>query len=79
LRERVEGEPYWFMKMDLGEGIITPGWSDPARDKLPWFGFPEDLTGQRVLDVGCAEGFSPSRRSGEEQRRSSLSTSTPSA
>src|SRR5580704_36763 len=45
------------MRMDLGEGIITPGWSDPANDKLPWFGLPKDLTGQRVLDVGCAEGF----------------------
>ena len=57
LRERVEAEPYWFMRMDLGDGIITPGWSDPTHDKLPWFGLPEVLTGQRVLDVGCAERF----------------------
>ncbi len=57
LRERVETQPYWFMKMDLGDGVLTPGWSDPEHDKLPWFGLPEDLTGQRVLDVGCAKGF----------------------
>jgi tRNA (mo5U34)-methyltransferase len=57
LRERVEAEPYWFMRMDLGHGIVTPGWSDVAHDKLPWFGLPADLSGQRVLDIGCAEGF----------------------
>jgi tRNA (mo5U34)-methyltransferase len=57
LRERVEAEPYWFMRMDLGNGIVTPGWSDVAHDKLPWFGLPEDMTGFRVLDVGSAEGF----------------------
>ncbi len=57
LQERVEAEPYWFLKMDLGNGVVTPGWSDPVRDKLPWFGLPDDMTGLRVLDVGCAEGF----------------------
>ena len=54
---RVNAEPYWFLKMDLGDGVITPGWSDPARDKLPYFGLPEDMSGLRVLDIGCAEGF----------------------
>ncbi len=57
LREQVEAEPYWFLQMDLGEGVVTPGWSNPARDKLPYFGLPKDMTGFRVLDVGCAEGF----------------------
>jgi tRNA (mo5U34)-methyltransferase len=45
------------MRMDLGNGVVTPGWSDVAHDKLPWFGLPEDMGGLRVLDVGCAEGF----------------------
>jgi tRNA (mo5U34)-methyltransferase len=57
LQERIEAEPYWFMRMDLGHGVVTPGWSDPAHDKLPWFGLPEHMGGLRVLDVGCAEGF----------------------
>jgi tRNA (mo5U34)-methyltransferase len=57
LRERVEAEPYWFHQIDLGDGVVTPGWSNAARDKLPYFGLPDDLTGLRVLDVGCAEGF----------------------
>lgn len=57
LKERVEAEPYWFHKMDLGGNIVTPGISDAARNKLPWFGLPDDMSGMRVLDVGCAEGF----------------------
>src|SRR5580700_5307011 len=57
VNERVAAEPYWFLRMDLGNGIVTPGWSDPAREKLPYFGLPEDMSGLRVLDVACAEGF----------------------
>src|ERR1051325_120315 len=57
VRAQVHDEPYWFHRMDLLPGVTTPGWSDPRRDKLPHFGVPADLTGLRVLDVGCAEGF----------------------
>jgi tRNA (mo5U34)-methyltransferase len=57
LRAAVAAEPYWFHKMDLGNGIVTGGWSEPAVDKLPYFGLPEDFGGARVLDIGCAEGF----------------------
>ena len=57
LKAQVEAEPYWFHQIDLGGGVTTPGWSNAARDKLPYFGLPADLTGLRVLDVGCAEGF----------------------
>jgi tRNA (mo5U34)-methyltransferase len=57
LREQVEAEPYWFHMIDLGDGVVTPGWSNAVRDKLPYFGLPHDMTGLRVLDVGCAEGF----------------------
>jgi tRNA (mo5U34)-methyltransferase len=56
-RERVEGEPYWFQRIELAADLITPGWSDPRSEKLPHFGLPPDMTGMRVLDVGCAEGF----------------------
>ena len=57
IRERVDAERHWIMKMNLGDGIITPGWSDPKFDKLPFYGLPADMTGLRVLDIGCAEGF----------------------
>jgi tRNA (mo5U34)-methyltransferase len=57
LQERIQGEPYWFLKMELPGGLITPGWSDPRLDKLPHYGLPADMTGMRVLDIGHAEGF----------------------
>ena len=57
IRHRVEQEPYWFHKIRLSESLETPGWSDPRTEKLPYFGLPDDLTGMRVLDIGCAEGF----------------------
>ncbi|MEM9556437.1 MAG: DUF1698 domain-containing protein [Acidobacteriota bacterium] len=57
IREQVEAESYFFQKIELPGGLVTPGWSDPAVDKLPFYHLPEDLTGMRVLDIGCAEGF----------------------
>jgi tRNA (mo5U34)-methyltransferase len=57
IKHQVEAEPYWFHRIEILPGFYTPGWSDPAAEKLPYFGLPEDLTGMRVLDIGCAEGF----------------------
>jgi tRNA (mo5U34)-methyltransferase len=47
---------YWYHTVDLGDGLITPGLYD-YRDTLGAFGFPEDMTGLTVLDVGSATGF----------------------
>jgi len=57
VREQMAAEPYFFQKIALGPDIVTPGWSDPAKEKLPYYALPRDLTGARVLDIGCAEGF----------------------
>lgn len=57
VRQMVEAEPYWFQKVELSTDLVTPGWSDPKTEKEPFFALPEDLTGKRVLDVGCAEGY----------------------
>lgn len=57
LKARIAEEPYWFHRMELPGGIVTPGWSDPRAEKLPHFGLPEDMSGMRVLDIGNAEGF----------------------
>ena len=57
LQERIDAHPYWFHRIDLGAGVVTPGWDDPGRWKLQQFGVPADMTGRRVLDIGCAEGF----------------------
>lgn len=57
VQSQVAKESYWFHRIELFRDLATPGWSDPRTDKLPYFGLPQDLTGQRVLDIGCAEGF----------------------
>ena len=57
IRHQVEAEPYWFQKIEVLPGLYSRGWSDPRTEKLPFYGLPEDLTGMRVLDIGCAEGF----------------------
>jgi tRNA (mo5U34)-methyltransferase len=47
---------YWYHTVDLGDGLITPGLYD-YRETIASFGFPEDMTGMTVLDVGSATGF----------------------
>ncbi|MBN9118331.1 MAG: hypothetical protein J0I06_04075 [Planctomycetes bacterium] len=47
---------YWYHSVDLGDGLITPGDYD-YRAQVHSFGFPADLGGKRVLDVGSATGF----------------------
>ncbi len=56
-RHQVLAEPYWSQKIEVLPGLFSPGWSDPAKEKLPYYGLPKDLSGMRVLDIGCAEGF----------------------
>lgn len=46
----------WRHRMDLGNGIITPGVDDPAQ-RLRRMHLPEDLSGMTVLDVGACDGF----------------------
>jgi tRNA (mo5U34)-methyltransferase len=57
IREQVSREHYWFHRMELWPAVVTPGWSEPRKEKLPHFGLPDDMTDMRVLDIGCAEGF----------------------
>jgi tRNA (mo5U34)-methyltransferase len=57
IKSQVAAEQYWFHRFELLPDVVTPGWSEPRLQKLPHFGLPDDLTGMRVLDVGCAEGF----------------------
>ena len=57
LRSQLDAEEYWFQQIDLGDGLVTPGWSNPAVEKLPFFGLPDDMSGMRLVDIGCSEGF----------------------
>jgi len=54
IRERIDSFPYWYHKIELPHGIVTPGW---APMDVTAYGIPADLTGKRVLDVGAWDGF----------------------
>jgi tRNA (mo5U34)-methyltransferase len=55
LRERVAEVPLWYHTLDLGGGVLTPGWFDlrPIVESMPW----PDVAGKRCLDVGTWDGF----------------------
>lgn len=55
LRREVE-RIWWFHTMDLGHGIVTPGY-DPTPRKLSRLHLPESLAGKSVLDIGAWDGF----------------------
>jgi tRNA (mo5U34)-methyltransferase len=46
----------WFHKINLGNGIITPG-IDYSPTKLNQIQMDQDLTGKTVLDIGAWDGF----------------------
>lgn len=59
-REQLElevGRHEWFHAMDLGQGVVTPGRVDVARQTLPRLKLPADLSGKSVLDIGAWDGF----------------------
>lgn len=57
----------WFHRIDLGDGIVTPGTQDIV-GILSRARIPDDLTGKTVLDVGANDGwfsFECERRGGK--------------
>lgn len=46
----------WHHRIDLGNGIITPGISDTF-GLLEKIGLPANLEGKTVLDIGACDGF----------------------
>ena len=46
----------WWHRIDLGNGIVTPGFDDTAT-KIRIIGMPADLTAKTVLDIGAWDGF----------------------
>lgn len=56
LRRRVDAIK-WFHVMDLGHGIVTPGWEKHTAAKLGTIGLPDSLAGRTVLDIGAWDGF----------------------
>jgi tRNA (mo5U34)-methyltransferase len=55
LSAEVAANPVWYHTLDLGAGVVTPGWFDlrPIAARLPW----PDLKDKRCLDVGTYDGF----------------------
>lgn len=54
LQNDVASHPFWYHRIELPGGIVTPGWAPMYKDA---FRLPADLTGKRVLDVGAWDGF----------------------
>ena len=55
-RRRIADVPYWFHRIDVGHGVVTPG-QDDSPTKLRRMELPEDLSGKSVLDIGAYDGF----------------------
>jgi tRNA (mo5U34)-methyltransferase len=55
LRAAVMGRE-WFHKIELGNGITTPGF-DASAQKLVGIRMPESCIGMSVLDIGALDGF----------------------
>jgi tRNA (mo5U34)-methyltransferase len=46
----------WYHTIELPNAVVTPGEYD-HRTLVPHYGLPDDLTGQRALDIGTNNGF----------------------
>ena len=56
IRAKVTAHPTWRHPIDVGAGVVTPGGED-VNTELARMALPAHLDGQRVLDVGCSDGF----------------------
>jgi len=54
IRRRISQFPFWYHKIELPHGIVTPGLAPLS---VAAYGIPDDLRGKRVLDVGAWDGF----------------------
>jgi tRNA (mo5U34)-methyltransferase len=55
LAEKVKQIPFWYHKIELPDGTVTPGCMGPIDPKR--YSIPDDLTGMRVLDIGAWDGY----------------------
>lgn len=56
VRARVAEIERWRHRIPVGHGVVTPGVED-TEHQLGLLQIPRDLTGQRILDIGCSDGF----------------------
>ncbi len=56
IAEQVAAYPGWWHRIDLGNGIVTPG-RDNSPAKLKRCHLPKKMDGLSVLDIGAWDGF----------------------
>jgi tRNA (mo5U34)-methyltransferase len=56
IRAKIDTVKHWYHQIEIRKGIVTPG-SNPSSEMLSFLGLPDDLSGLRVLDLGCRDGF----------------------
>lgn len=54
LKQRVADQSYWYHRIELPGGVVTPGWAPLNALR---YCIPEDMTGMRVLDIGAWDGY----------------------
>ncbi len=54
LAVKVAAIEYWYHKIALPGGVVTPGWAPIDAEA---YRVPADLSGKRVLDVGAWDGY----------------------
>ncbi len=54
LQAKVDAFDFWYHRIELPDGIVTPGWAPISADM---YDIPDNLTGKRVLDVGAWDGY----------------------
>lgn len=52
--KKILAQPYWYHRIELPDGNITPGWAPIEPEK---YAIPDDMTGLRVLDIGSWDGY----------------------
>ena len=59
IRRLIDGYDAWYHCIEVAPGIVTPGIHDSRLElaNLDLMELPRDLSGRRVLDVGCRDGF----------------------
>jgi tRNA (mo5U34)-methyltransferase len=54
IRNRVSEIGFWYHRIELPGGVVTPGFNPVSAAA---YRLPDDLTGQRILDVGAWDGY----------------------
>lgn len=54
LQQKVDSFPFWYHRIELPDGVVTPGWAPLSPTH---YAIPENMKGLRVLDVGAWDGY----------------------